>query len=76
MDCQNLEFNFLRCMKKLNHADNKCKKEFDSWFNCYETNFTTLSALNKAPSIQPCFKENASPQICIPSILDKVFITL
>lgn len=74
MDCENLEFNFLRCMKMLHHSDDNCKREFDLWFNCYKIDLTVCSALNKAPSIQPCFKEKASPQIYIPSILERPFI--
>ena len=76
MDCENLGFNFIRCMKQLHRADDKCKREFDDWFNCYKIDLTTFSALSNAPSTQPCFKENASPQMYIPSMLDKVFITL
>ena len=76
MDCENLEFDFLNCMKKLGKADDKCKREFDKWMQCYKIDLTILSADVKAPSTQPWFKEKASPQIYIPSMLNKVFITL
>ncbi len=74
MDCDNLEFNFLKCMKKMGKADDKCKREFDAWFNCHRIDLTICSALNKAPSIQPCFKEKASPQTYIPSMLERSFM--
>ena len=76
MDCDNLEFNFLKCMKKMGQANDKCKNEFESWFNCYKIDLTTCCAVSNAPSTHPCFVEKASPQIYIPSKLDRVFITL
>jgi hypothetical protein len=76
MDCENLEFKFLNCMKKMGKADDKCKNEFDRWFQCNKIDFTTCSADSRAPSTQPWFKEKASPQTYIPCNPNNFFMIL
>ena len=76
MDCENLEFKFLNCMKKMGKADDKCKNEFDRWFQCNKIDFTAYSADSIAPSTQPWFKEKASPQTYIPCNPNNLFMIL
>ena len=33
--CYNFEIIFLQCMKKTNPMHNKCKNEFELWYNCF-----------------------------------------
>ena len=33
--CYNFEVLFLQCMKNPNPMHNKCKSEFDLWYNCF-----------------------------------------